>query len=337
MKICYISFKLDNPRDQITLRGLKENGVEVKGLSFDGYFKLLKSFRHLELESDLVMIGYASSVLIIFLRLFTRKRIIYNALATFYDSMVISRGKNLVWYWLIDFLAFNFADKIFLECQTQKDLVVRVFKVNPNKISIHFIGTDDRQFYFDPAIPKLNQFTVVFRGMFLPEAGADVVVRAAKELERENIQIRILGRGLLQKEIEDLIQKLKPTNLELITEKLPIERLRHKMLECHLSLGQLADHPRVHTTIPHKLFESLAMKLPYLSGANKGAMEILEDNQTCFTTPPGDSYKLAQKIIELRNQPHQLNQVAENGYQLYLQEFTPKILAEKIIDEIALR
>lgn len=337
MKICYISFKLDNPRDQITLRGLKEIGVEVKELGFSGYFRLLKDFRHLEAESDFVMIGYASSVLIIFLRFFTRKRIIYNALATFYDSMVISRSKSLIWYWLIDFLAFNFANKIFLECQAQKDLVVKIFRVNPGKISVHFVGTDDRKFYFDPAVPKLNQFTVVFRGMFLPEAGAEVVIRAAKELDGENIRVRIIGRGLLKKEIENLISELRPSNLELITEMLPVQILRDKMLECHLSLGQMANHPRVHTTIPHKAFESIAMKLPYLTGKNKGVMEILSDGQTCFTVPPGDYRQLARKIKELRDNPRELERVSENAYHLYHEEFTPKILAQKIIEQIASR
>jgi glycosyltransferase involved in cell wall biosynthesis len=334
MKVCYVSFKLDNPRDRITLKGLRVNGIEVREVSFNGYFRLLKNFRHVESESDLVMVGYASSMLVIFLRLFTRKRIIYNALATFYDSMVISRGKSLIWYWIIDFLAFNSANKIFLECQAQKDLVVRVFRVNTKKISVHFVGTDDREFYFDPTIRKLNQFTVVFRGMFLPEAGANVVIRAAKELEQENIRVRILGRGLLQAEIEQLMRELKPTNVELVTERLPIEVLRTKMLECHLSLGQLADHPRVHTTIPHKAFESMAMKLPYLTGNNMGIMEVLKDGETCFTVPPGDHMALARKIIELKNLPQDLDRVTENAYELYQRKFTPKILASVIIEEL---
>lgn len=340
MKICYVSFALNNPRDQITLRGLRENGVVVKeiscvGKSFNKYLKLIKEFRAREKEYDLVMVGYASSILVSVLRPFTHKRIIYNALATFYDSMVVSRGKNLVWYWLIDFLAFNFANKIFLECQAQKDLVVKVFRIDPDKISVHFVGVDDRQFYFDPTVvSKLNQFTVLFRGMFLPEAGTDVVVRAAKELEQKYIQVRIIGRGFMLEEIGKLINELKPKNLELITTRLSIKELRQRMVECHLSLGQLADHPRVHTTIPHKAFESMAMKLPYLTGENKGVMEIVKENDTCFVVPPGDYHELARKILELKDNQKKLDRVAENAYQLYRQEFTPTILAGKIIEEL---
>ncbi|MBI5138652.1 MAG: glycosyltransferase family 4 protein [Candidatus Vogelbacteria bacterium] len=348
MKICYINFNLNNPRDQITLRGLKENGVSLLEISdctpgWRKYVTIAKSYRAHRKECDVVMIGYAGSVLVIFMSLITRKSIVYNSLANFLDSMIISRRNgsylslSTIWYYAVEFLAFHMASLSFLECQSQKDMVVRLFKVNHKKISVHFVGTDDKQFCFDSTVKKLKEFTVMFRGMFLPEAGADVVIRAAKELEHEGIRFRIIGRGLLQRKIEELIQKLKPNNVEFITERLPIEILRDKMLECHLSLGQLAKHPRVHTTIPHKAFESMAMKLPYLTGENKGVMEVLKDGQTCFVVPPGDHFGLARKILEISKQPEDLERISENAYRLYLREFTPKILARKIVEEIEFR
>lgn len=346
MRICYINFTLSNPRDQITLRGLKENGVQVTELTDNSagwrkYFNIAKKYRQHKKDYDLVMIGYTGSALVVFMRLITTQKIVYNALATFYDSMIVSRfggsffSFSAAWHFLIDFFAFRFATISFLECQSQKDLVVKVFKVKPSKISVQYVGTDDREFYFDPAVKKLDDFTVVFRGAFLPEAGADVVIRAAKELEGKGVNFRILGRGLLQKQMEALIAELKPTNLDFETAKLPIDELRRKMLECHISLGQLADHPRVHTTIPHKVFESMSMKLPYLTGENKGVMEVVHDGVECFTVPPGDHKALAQKIFELKNQQEKINQVAQNAYVLYKNEFTPKILAEKVLKRIA--
>lgn len=348
MRICYVNFNLDNPRDRITLRGLRENGVVVKEISDSAsgwrkYWRIARAYRACERECDMVMVGYAGSALVILMRLLTRKKIVYNALSTFYDSMIVSRfGGTLfsprsAWYYLIDTIAFRSADRVFVECQAQKDLAVRVYGISPKKLSVHFVGADDTEFYFDSTIPKLKQFTVVFRGMFLPEAGADVVLRAAKELEHEDVQFRIIGRGLLKREIEGLANRLKSANVELITEKLPLEALRGKMLECHVSLGQLADHPRVHTTIPHKAFESMAMKLPYLTGENRGVMEILKNGETCFTVPPGDYHALARKIIELRDHPEELKRVAENAYQQFEHTYTPRTLGEKIRGELVSR
>lgn len=343
MKICYINFTLNNPRDQITLRGLRENGVMVVEIAdntpgWKKYVHIARQYRAHGRESDAVMVGYAGSVLVIFMWLVAHKPIIYNTLATFVDSMIISRFAGAFFslasfrYYVTDFVAFHLARRSFLECEAQEEMVRRYFGVSRKKISVHYVGTDDTEFYFDSAISKLAQFTVVFRGMFLPEAGADVVVRAAKELEVDGIPVRLIGRGLLLPEVEKLVAELKPSNLELVTTRLPIEDLRRMMLECHVSLGQLADHPRVHTTIPHKAFESMSMKLPYLTGANRGIMEVLEEGQTCFTVPPGDHHALARKIIELRDRPADLDRVAENAYQLYQKEFTPKTLARKMLE-----
>lgn len=345
MKICYINFNLDNPRDQITLRGLRENGITVKEIADSApgwrkYARIARACRACQREYDTIVVGYAGSALVIFMRLLTRKKMVYNALSTFYDSMIVSRGNgallspSTLWYYLLDYLAFRCATRSFLECQSQKDLATRIFRINPNDISVHFVGTDDTQFYFDPAILKASQFTVVFRGMFLPEAGVDVAIRAAKELEGEGVTIRIIGRGLLKARMETLVRELRPSNVELITDVLPSYILRKNMLECHLSLGQLADHPRVHTTVPHKLFESMAMKLPYLTGENVGILEVVRDNQTCFTVPPGNYRLLARKIAELKRSPKELERVAENAYQLYLRDFTPKILAQKMMRDI---
>ena len=63
-------------------------------------------------------------------------------------------------------------------------------------------------------------------------------------------------------------------------------------------------------------------------------MEIITENETCFTVSPGDYKALANKISELRDDLERLSKVAENAYQLYQQEFTPKILAGKIIEEL---
>jgi glycosyltransferase involved in cell wall biosynthesis len=334
------------PRDLITISGMRRNGVIVDEICDDApgwgkYLRILKRFRKLEEKCDCVVIGYAGSVLVIFMRLFTRKKIVYNTLATFFDSMVISRKNGTVFslvslrYWLIDYLAFNLADISFLECLAQVEMVKKLYYVNSRKLSVHFVGADERQFYYDPSVTKLQQFTVVFRGAFLPEAGADVVLRAAKELEKENVRFRVIGRGLLLGDIKKLYRDLGLTNVELITEKLPIETLRRKMLECHLSLGQLADHPRVHTTVPHKAFESIAMRMPYLTGRNGGVMEVLRDGETCFSVPPGDFRSLARKIIQIRDNPGEMNRVAENARMLYVREFSNEILAKKMIGDIA--
>lgn len=346
MRICYVNFSLDNPRDQVTLRGLRENGVEVREIAnntpgWRKYLCIARMYRVTGKDCDCVIVGYMAGVLVPLLRCLTRKTVYYNTLCSFYDGMILSRfgGRRFsfpaAWYYLLDFVSFHLATRSFVESWSQREAIARRYRVRPDKLAVAFVGADDREFFFDPAVPKLKEFTVVFRGMFLPEAGADVVVRAAKILEHENIRIRLIGRGLLLPDVEKLVRELAPTNLEFITARQPTESLRRMILECHLSLGQLAAHPRLETTIPHKAFESMAMKLPYLTGANKGVLEVMRDEETCFTVAPGDHRALAQKILELKNRPQDLARVAGNAHHLYQQAFTPRALGRVLVNALS--
>lgn len=343
MRILYINFDTSNSRDTVTISGLRQNGVEVveicdKSKRIKKFLKIRKAILNAG-NYDMSIVGYTGNILVPFVRIFTRKKVVYNALASFYESMIISReaGKfslKAIWYYIIDFLAFHSCSLALVESEAQKEFISRIFLLSKSRISVHLTGVDEHKFYYDPCVAKLSSFTVLFRGKFLPEAGVSTLIEAAKLLEDQNINIRIIGQGFLEKEIKALISKLKPKNLELITEFLPIEILRTKMLECHLSIGQLADHPRLERTIPHKAFESLSMKLPYLTAKNKGVLEILKEDETCVCVNPNDSKDLADKIMFLKNNPETLERISANAYGLYESTYTPLILGRKLLEKL---
>ena len=104
--------------------------------------------------------------------------------------------------------------------------------------------------------------------------------------------------------------------------------LRKKFQECHLSIGWLCNEPRAMRTIEHKTFESLALRLPYLHARTPGILELIEENKTGFYCNSNDAQNLADKILELKNNPALLNEVAENGYRLFNQKLRPKYLAK---------
>lgn len=341
MRILYINIHRGNARDITTIRGLRENSVEVTELTdntagWKKFYGITKKYYRQGRGVDLIIIGYTGAIFVPLLRLISGKKVIYNALAPLSDGMITSRdgGKKFTLrffkYWLIDWLAFHLAHKTIVESEAQKKFVAKTFFLKPEKIVVNYTGVDDHSFFFDLQIKKLEIFTAVFRGKFLPEAGVDVLIRAAKELERHNIKVRIIGHGLLEKEIRALIAELRPTNLELITERLPITVLRQKMQECYLSIGQVANHPRLERTIPHKVFESLALKLPYLTSRQPAILELLTEDKNCFCVRPGSWQELSDKILELKNQPALLEMVAKNGFVLYQETFTSKILGRKL-------
>src|SRR3989338_5719469 len=345
MKIYYVNItKLPPPRDVVYLRGLKENGVEVIEYLDDSpalakFWKIYRHHRTLRGDYDLALVGYSAHILVPFINLISRKRIVFNAIGSLYEGIIVSRNYNrwlslkALYCWLVDWLAFHSADLILVESYQQKHYIQKRFFVSEKKLVRAWTGADDQVFYPDLAVKKLPAFTVLFRGLFTPESGIEYALEAARILKAENIKFRIIGRGMLDKKVADFIERHQLNNVEWIRERIDDSVLRRLMLETHLSLGQLSNHERLERTIPHKAFETLALGLPYLTARAPGIFELLKEKETCLACLPADAIDLAEKIRLAQNNPAVLARIAENGYRLFQAELKPAILAKVLVQD----
>ena len=347
IKICYFgAYRLDSCRNTIYIAGLRQNAAEVIEC-FDhspGLIKYYKLFiKHWKIRDnyDVMIVGYPGPLVVLLAKLISKKPIVFNAMTSLYEVNIISRGRCskrsfMAWrIWLIDWLAFKCADLVLVETNKQKDYLVKKFRIKSDKFARLFTGADDSSFYPDTSIKKNNKFTVLFRGRFLPEAGAKHILEAAKILEKKGVDFLILGiGGLLKKEIIEQATSLNLKNLKLIIGGLALDELREKMLTAHISVGQVENNERLERTIPFKAFESLALKLPYINGNAPGIKELLEDRKNCLLVNLADPEDLAEKIIELKNSPELRKKIAENGYELYKEKLTPKALGKELLDII---
>ena len=346
MKVLYLSFtRLDYPLNSILLEGLKENDVKVvefytKNRGLSGLMKALSFYRRNSKNTDIVFVGYDSPSLVIFLRPFCRKKIVYNAFLSGYERVVVSRelasrfSIKAIYYWLLDFLAVHFADLTRLESNSQADYFKKLFKVSERKLYRIWVGVNEDKFFYDPSITKFDVFTVLFRGALMPEAGVEHIIKAAKVLEDKNIKFILLGGGNLLEKTRKIIDELKPSNLYHTADYTPDDKLRETMQKCHLSLGQLSSHDRLTRTTPLKMFESLAMKLPYLTAPNRAVLELLTPNETCLICNSADPSSLAEKILWVKNNYSFAERIAENGYTLYQEKLRPHTLAKNLLDKI---
>lgn len=348
MKICY--FGIYDPRfgrNKVYMTGLKQLGHEVVECRDSSagplkYWRLWQKHRAIMKNGgyDAMIVGYPGHIVVPFAKLLSKKPVIFDALCSLYEGEVLSRGKyrnNPPMHWRIDMIdrrAARSADLVLVETNAQRDFFTHRFSLKPKKVIRIFTGADEDVFYSEPGIAKHPKFTAVFRGKFLPEAGVSHTVRAAKLLEHQDVDVLIIGNGHEEKAIQALVAELKPQNLSLISENLPADQLRRKMLECRVSLGQFENHERLQRTIPHKAFESLAMKLPYVTGRAGGIQELLVDGKDCLMTNLADPEDIAAKILKLKNEPELGPALAENGRELYDRMLTPRKLAADIVSAI---
>lgn len=345
MRFLYINTGNKYAPDKHLIDGLRQNGHDVFEVferenntpKFSKYSLFITNFLKNKLLHDAIIVGYGLPVLVPIARILSVGKIIFNATSSQYEANIISRGtgklfslKAIKW-WIIDFISFNFSSIVLLESEAQVDFINNFFLIPKRKLTVSWMGVDEEIFFRDKKIKKRNNFTVLFRGRFLPESGILTVIESAKKIENRGVRFVIVGQGFMYKEVNSLMHKLKPKNVEIIKEKLPGKKLREIMLSSHISLGQVADHPRLMRTLPAKLYESLALGLPYLTGRNPAVFELLKENENCISVNPGDSNDLAEKIIYLMYNPEIMKKIAENGYNLYKTRLTSKKLAENFI------
>src|SRR3989344_3038871 len=341
MKICYFGiYDRDFGRNKIYIEGLEQFGhkiLECRDASFGPlkFWRLFVKHRQIKNNYDFMMVGYPGHLIVLLAKLISRKPVVADLLGSLEDAEFYSHGKG---FWrqiknkIIDRLAVWFADAILLESHAQKEFFAEKF--GPSK-KYHVIYTGAENIFFDKNIATKNKelgFQIIFRGKLTPESGIKYVLQAANLLKSEqNIKFKIIGRGYLLAEVKQDIAKMSLSNLKLIDNYLSPETLLAEVAKADLYLGQFADNPRLNRTIPHKVYEALAMGIPYLSGDARAIKEIITNGETGFLCPLADPRALADKILSLSTNLGLLHKVAHHARQLATAQFTPAKLASDII------
>ncbi len=347
MKVLYFGIYEPNnaPRDKVYLEGLKNLGVDMQTCvdSSSGISKFINLYKkHLAFKDsyDVLWVGYLSAIAVPLARIISRKPIIFNALNSMYESIVLDQERyaryspRALAIWLADFLAFQLSDAILVETEEQRNFISRVFKVRKSKMFVVFTGSDDSVFHLDLTVKKLERFTAVFRGWFVNATGAEYVLEAAKILKDrgEQVDFVMIGRGQRQNEIKKFIDENHLDNVKLIMEYLPTDKLREIMLSAHVMLGQFSPHLRMDRTIQYKTFEAMALGMPYVTRDSLSNRELLTDRENCLFVRPGDPADLAEKILELRSNSALRDKLGMNARSLYESHLTPAILASQVLD-----
>ncbi len=343
--VCYFGmYKPTAPRDKVYVEGLKKLGVEVvecvdNSPGFLKFFRLAKKHRALTGQYDMLWVGYLSTMMVPLAWLISRKKIVFNALDSWYDRSIIdreahSRFSPKAWgIWLFDFFAFHLSDIVLVESEQQKKFIAKKFFVKPEKLKVVFTGVDEAIFHPDPSVAKARDFTVVFRGMFLPATGVEVVVEAAKILREQDVKFIIIGWGAPREaQIKKQIAEQGLTNVTLITWFLEPNELRKVMLSAHVMFGQFADHERLDRTIQNKNFEALALGMPFITRDSASNRELLTDGVNCLFVPPANPESLAEKILLLKNTETLRNVLAHGARLTYTEKCQEKILALRVFE-----
>ncbi|PLX27394.1 hypothetical protein C0583_03720 [Candidatus Parcubacteria bacterium] len=347
MTICFFgTYSPVYNRNVVLLKGLRKNGVKVIECRTDKtgigrYVDLFKKHLKIRKDYDLMVVAFGGWYVLPLARILTRKKIIFDAFFSIYDSKVfdkqtVQKGRlKAGFYYLVDWLDCRLADIILLDTNQHLNFYIKTFNVNKNKLLKVLVGADEDVFY--PAENKDNRkFEVVFYGTLIPLQGVEYIVEAAKLLENEeDINIKLIGykdrpyANNIKKRIEDL----KLSNLKLLG-RLSENDVAKEIRNADLCLGIFGDNEKANRVIPNKIYHSIASKVPVVSGKTEAIRELFTDNKNILLCNRADSEDLTEKIKYLKNNKDIGKEVANNAYDLYMEKCRPENIVKKMLNEI---
>ncbi|MBN2104175.1 glycosyltransferase [bacterium] len=340
--ICYLAGREAlYSRTAVIKKGLENAGFRVIGIfppdkRFRHYPALLMRFLSHKRQCDLIVVGFYGQLLMICIRLLTRKPILYDLYISTYDTLVYDRrkaGSKSVkgWiYWAVDRLTMLWADRIILETKDHIQNYAQKFRVPAEKFEQIFLAVDEKMIFPMPQVqPPDTFFLVHFHGEYAPFHGVSTILKAANLLRNENVRFEIIGTGFTCQADRALANRLALNNVQFI-DWIPYKQLGTSMSRAHCCLGIFGDNPRTFRVLTNKVIEALAAARPLISVKNDPVQELLFDGESALLVPPADPEALAGAIRTLRDHPALARSVAQKGYQQFKKHCTLGIFSNRL-------
>ncbi len=312
----------ESPRTWTLKREYEKQGYKIVECrtSKDGFFgkfkDLIKQFKAKRKKINEVAVlfpGHHLVPLVWLMTRFPRKKLIFDVFISAYDTYVedrklVSKWNPRAWfYWLVDFISCHLADEVLIDTKTHREYFIKMFHLHPKRVKVIYLESRSDLFHPKKRPATSDQrpatFNIFFYGSFIPLQGIDVILKAAKILEKESrIHFTILGGGFEFKKMKGLAEELKLTNVTFIP-FLPIEELPEHINKSDLCLGIFGTSQKTQRVIPHKVLDYLACGKKVLTARTPAILEKYANDDQVILCEAGNPEDLATSIKKLANAP----------------------------------
>jgi len=175
---------------------------------------------------------------------------------------------------------------------------------NGINLDIDFLPKDEaRQELLNGYNPDFKNYQIVgFIGYFYPDKNLATLVKAANlilnspKLKEKKILFAIIGSGPQEESLKSEVKSLKLDNKVLFLGALP---QAHKYLKAFDVFAM----PSVKEGLPYAILQSMAAETPIVASDVGGIPEMITDNFNGFLIRPHDSETLAEKILQILENP----------------------------------
>ena len=273
---------------------------------------------------DIYMIGYMGHFLVLFMRLFTSKPIVFDFYLSLFDMMCNDRklykpesllGKLTYW---IEKKSLQKATYIIVDTQTLIDTLSEEYKIEKEKFVCVPLTINEENVFPQNVKPYNDSFTILYVGSYIPLHGTPIIIEAAKILQEKDPQIKLLmiGKGPELKQCQELVKRYKLENVE-FKGFMTLEELNYYYNATDINLGLFNTGTRANSVILNKTNDAFRVGKPHLTLETDAMKEVFTDDHNIFFVKDTEPLNLANRIIALKNNPTLVQKVADEALRTY--------------------
>jgi len=294
---------------------------------------------------DFYFVSYMGHFLVIFIRLFSKKPIVFDFYLSIFDMMCNDRkvytpesllGK--ITYW-IEKKSLEKADYIIVDTSKLIDTLSEAYSIDKGKFVRVPLTINEENVTPKEVAPYSKHFSVLYVGSYIPLHGTAVIIEAAKILQERNedISLLMIGKGPELQKCQDLVKQYKLTNIE-FKGFMSLEELNYYYNACDINLGLFNNGERANAVVLNKTNDAFRVGKPHLTLSTDAMKEAFTDNEDIFYVDDINPETLADRIIALKNNPELVKSVGKNALKSYDEKLSnakaKAILEEKIFSQL---
>lgn len=364
LKICFFgTYDKTYTSNQIVLKGLEENNFpvvevnsEVKLTKLDQkehmgwlqimvrilkkYRILVEIFKNLDAlkQCEVIYVGFPGHVDVFLAYLVAKilgKKLVFNPiviiLTGFVDDQGILKSNSLLGRAIrvAEKIVYMLPDLVIADTPEQKKHLMKLFGIPDKKIKALPLGADSDYYRHTPFKVK-KPFNAVYYGLYTPLHGVEHIIECANILKEEKeIRFTLVGQGHMFEENFERAKRLKLSNIEFF-HHIPVEKHPAIIEKADVFFGFLQNHPSVERIIPNKVYQGLALGKAVVAADSAVMRSVFTHKKNVYLCKAGSPKDLARAILKLRDDVALRKTIAENGYKLYVEKFTPKAVGKQL-------
>jgi glycosyltransferase involved in cell wall biosynthesis len=219
-----------------------------------------------------------------------------------------------------------------LDLLTQRDnFPVAKTVILPNWIDIDGFPEAADNFIFRKQLDLTDKFIFFFGGVLGPSQGLDLIVRAAKELEKyTDIVFLLAGDGLEKQSLKALARHLALKNIVFHPF---VSRTDYRRLLNEIDVGLVCLSAKNKTpVVPGKLLGYMAASVPVAAVLNRESdgHHIVRESGCGVSEVSEDVKRAAALLLKIYQDRNQLRQYGANGHRYAVEHFSKRVCIDKI-------